>query len=162
MEQLGIQPQALIMQVINFTILVVVLTKLLYKPILTMLDKRQKEIEEGVKLTEKLRLEEEKFAAKREKLLDEARGDARRLLEEAKSAGKEVEKDIIAAATKEAGEIVEKGKADAARIHDELADEMRKEVTTLASIMVERMLTGLTETEQHKIIARNLKDLGKS
>lgn len=150
------------MQVINFTILVVVLTKLLYKPILTMLDKRQKEIEEGVKLTEKLRLEEEKFAAKREKLLDEARGDARRLLEEAKSAGKEVEKDIIAAATKEAGEIVEKGKADAARIHDELADEMRKEVTTLASIMVERMLTGLTETEQHKIIARNLKDLGKS
>jgi F-type H+-transporting ATPase subunit b len=162
MEQLGIQPQALIMQVINFTILVVVLTKLLYKPILGMLDKRRKEIEEGVKLTEKLRLEEEKLTLRREKLLDEARSDARRMLEEAKAAGKEVEKDVIAAAGKEAADIVEKAKADAQRIHDGLADEIRKESATLASEMVTRILSGLTVAEQHKIVARNLKEISKS
>ncbi|MBI3577661.1 F0F1 ATP synthase subunit B [Candidatus Gottesmanbacteria bacterium] len=162
MEQLGIQPQALIMQVINFTILVVVLTKLLYKPILRMLDKRQKEIEEGVKLTEKLRLEEEKLTARRQKLLDQTRAEARRMLEEAKAAGKDVEKEVVAAAQKEAGEIVEKAKAEAARIHDGLASEIRKESATLASAMVARMLTGLSAAEQHKIVARNLKDIAKS
>ncbi len=149
------------MQIVNFTILVVVLTKLLYKPILGMLDKRQKEIEEGVKLTEKLRLEEEKQAEKREKLLDEARADARQILDEAKTAAKEVEKDIVAAATREAAEAVEKGKMDTQRIHDGLVDEIRKESATLASEMVTRILSCLTAEEQHKIVARNLKELSK-
>lgn len=162
MEQLGIQPQALVTQVVNFTILLVVLTKFLYKPILKTLDKRKKEIEEGVALTEKLRLEEEKLSQKREKVLDEARGQARQILEEAKAAGKGAERDMVATAQSEASEIIEKAKADAKHIHDSLGEEIRKESAKLAAEMTSRILSGLSSSEQHKIIARQIKELPSS
>ena len=54
MEKLGIEPILLLTQVINFTILVVVLTKFLYKPILKMLDERKKKIEEGLTLSREM------------------------------------------------------------------------------------------------------------
>ncbi len=159
MEKLGIQPTQLLLQAINFAIMVVVLTKLLYKPITSMLEKRRKEIEEGLALTDKLREEEEKLKIKREKILDEARAEGRRILEEAKVAGKERELEITAAAQREATEIVEKGKADAKRIHDSLADEIRKESVKLAAEMAGRILAGMSASERHKIISRQLREL---
>lgn len=47
MEQLGIEPQLLLAQLVNFLIILFVLSKLLYKPILGMIEKRKKEIAEG-------------------------------------------------------------------------------------------------------------------
>jgi len=58
MEKLGIEPSLLLAQIINFAIIVVVLSKLLYKPILSMLEKRKREIEESLRLTDKLRADE--------------------------------------------------------------------------------------------------------
>lgn len=48
MEQLGIDAKLLVAQMVNFLIIVFVLSKILYKPILTMLDKRRKEIEKRI------------------------------------------------------------------------------------------------------------------
>lgn len=157
MEQLGIQPQAFVMQLVNFTILVVVLTKLLYKPILGILEKRQKEIAESVAITEKLRQDEEKQAAKREKYLVEAKKEAHLILEEAKKEGKAAEQQIIDQAHKEAQEILAKAELDAKRIQESLRDDMARQSAHLARSMAERILVGLTREEQHKIIARNLK-----
>lgn len=162
MEQLGIQPQALFLQIVNFTILLVVLTKLLYKPILRMLEKRQKEIAESVALTEKLRIDEEKMTAKREKYLDEAKKEAHLVLEEAKKAGKATEKDIVDQAHKEAQDLLTKASEDAKRMHESLHDAIAKESAELARSMVTRILAGLTSQEQHKIIARNMKSIAKS
>lgn len=162
MDKLGIQPTQLLLQAINFAIMVVVLTKLLYKPITGMLERRRKEIEEGLALTAKLREEEEKLKIKREKVLVEARSEARQILEEAKKAGKEAEKAITGAAQQEAAEIIEKGKTDAQRIHDSLGDEIRKESAKLAAEMAGRILAGMSAAEQHKIISRQLKEISKS
>ena len=42
MEKLGIEPQLLLAQLVNFGIIIFVLSKFLYKPILDMLEKRKK------------------------------------------------------------------------------------------------------------------------
>jgi len=54
MEKLGIEPTLLLAQILNFLIIAFVLTKILYKPILQLLDKRKKTIEEGLRLTQKM------------------------------------------------------------------------------------------------------------
>ena len=41
MEQLGIEPKLLAAQLVNFSIILFVLTKLLYTPILSILEKRK-------------------------------------------------------------------------------------------------------------------------
>src|SRR3989344_1278848 len=126
MEKLGIEPSLLLAQLINFSIIVVVLTRFLYKPILGMLAKRKKEIEEGLAITERMRAEEEKLGLRKEKLLAEARKEARVILEDAKKQGKDMGSEIVAAAHKEAGEIIQKAKRDADATHESLSGEIRK------------------------------------
>lgn len=160
MEKLGIEPSLLLAQIINFSIIVVVLTKFLYKPILAMLAKRKKEIEEGLAITERLRLEEEKFGVRREKLFNEARKEARVILEDAKTQGKDLEKEIVAGAHKEAQEIIEKAKREALATHESLSGNIRKEAVLLAASMARRLIGGvLSPADQHKLIAKHLKEL---
>lgn len=163
MEKLGIEPSLLLAQIVNFAIIVVVLTKLLYKPILGMLEKRKKEIEEGLAITERMRQEEEKLGARREKLIADARKEARVILEDAKKQGKDAERDIVATAHKEAAEIIEKAKRDVAATHEALAGDIRAEAVELASAMAKRLVAGiLSPADQHKLIAKHLAHLGKA
>lgn len=162
MEKLGIEPSLLLAQIINFGIIVVVLTKLLYKPILEMLAKRKKEIEEGLAITERMRVEEEKLGARKEKLFSEARREARLILEDAKKQGKDVERDIVANAHKEAAEIIEKAKREVRAEHDALAGDIRRESVVLAAAMAKQLVASiLSPRDQHKLIAKHVAVLGK-
>ena len=53
MEALGIDLKLLIAQVVNFGILLFVLSKFLYKPVVTMLEERQKKAEQTIKDSDK-------------------------------------------------------------------------------------------------------------
>jgi F-type H+-transporting ATPase subunit b len=160
MEKLGIEPKLLIAQIINFLIIVFVLSKLLYKPILNMLAKRKKEIEEGLKLTEKMREEEENFKEKKQKMLETTRGEATAILEEARKQAKVEEKDIIAAAHKEAESIIIKGKAEAERARVEMEKGVKKSAIELAILMSKRLLNGvLSNEDKHKLITKHVKEL---
>lgn len=160
MEQLGIEPKLLLAQVINFLVIVFVLSKVLYKPIITMIDKRKREIEEGLTLTQKMREEEEKMQAKKVKLLEETRKEGRVVIEEAKKQAKEVEKDLIAQAQKQTEEIVAKGKADVERLHATMQKEIRKEATDLSVRMAKRLLASvLSAKDQHALIEKHIKEL---
>lgn len=160
MEQLGIEPKLLFAQIINFTIIVFVLSKLLYKPILGMLEKRKKTIEEGLALTEKMKAEEAKLKQRGEKILDEARKEARGILEEAKKQGKSAEKDIIAEAHEQAADVIAKGKADISRDREGMEKGVREQAVILATAMAKRLLVGvLSEKDQHTMVAEQLKEL---
>lgn len=162
MEKLGIEPSLLLAQIVNFTIITVVLTKLLYKPILGMLEKRKKQIEESLALTERLRMEEEKMQARREKLLSEARKEARIIIDEAKRQGRQAEQEIIVAAHREAGEINEKTKREVAALHEALSGDIQRESVELAGMMAKQLVGSvLTSADQHKLIEKYLQEAGK-
>jgi len=160
MDKLGIQPTLLIAQIVNFAIIVFVLTKLLYKPILEMLEKRKKEIAEGLRLTEKMREEEEKMEQKKQKLLVTARKEGQEIIEEARKQAKEEEKEIIAEAHKEAEAIIAKGKVDIDTMRTEMEKGVRDSAIDLAVAMTKRLLTNiLSNDDKHKLIAKHVKDL---
>lgn len=160
MEQLGIEPKLLLAQIVNFTIIMVILSKLLYKPILAMLAKRKKEIEEALALTERLRADEEKTAAKREKIVTGAHQEAAAIVDEAKKQAKLEEHEIIALAHKGAEEILVKAREEAGRIKEGVLADGRRAAVDLAVVMAKRLLTAVLSTkEQHVLISRHLKDL---
>lgn len=160
MEQLGIEPKLLIAQLINFAIIVVVLQKLLYKPILDMLSKRKREITEGVAITERMRVEEEKFKEKQEKAFAKAREDALEIIESAKKQAKEVEKELVADAHTQASMIITRAKSEATAVEKAAQTSLRKEAVGLALTMAKRLLSSvMTAKEQHAFIAKRMKDL---
>lgn len=160
MEQLGIQPTLLLAQIINFAIIVVVLSKLLYKPILNLLEKRRKEIEEGLKITQRLRQEEDKLKARREQMLADARKEGHVVLEDARAVAKEEQKEILVNAREEAEDIIAKGKAEVERLRGELTKKLERDAVDLAVSMARRILTKtLSSQDQHKILSSHMNEL---
>ncbi len=162
MEQLGIEPNLLLAQIVNFLIIFFVLSKLLYKPILGMLEKRKKEITAGLELTEKMRLEEEKLNVRKEKLLDEARKEARNIVEAGKKEADAQAKEIVESAHKASQDIIEKGKEDVVELRAGMQKDVRRAAVDIAQAMTKQLLSQvLTPADQHKLIQKHLKELEK-
>lgn len=162
MEQLGIEPKLLLAQIVNFGIIMFVLTKVLYKPILEMLEKRRTEIQKGLDLTRKMEEEEQKQNEKREKLMDQARKDVRKLLDEAAVNGRAREKEIVDEARKEATEIIEKARSEVEKIKSDAMQDVKKQSVDMAVAMASRLTRDILDKDvQHKLIAKQLKELEK-
>lgn len=162
MEKLGIDPTMLITQIINFTIMVVILTKFLYKPILKMLDERKKKIEDGLELAEKMKLKEEELQKEKEKILDQAKEEGQKIIEEYKNRAKKAELEIIMAANNESAEIKEKAKNELGREREKMQDDLQKQVLSIALAMTKTVVDQiLDKNAQSDLIEKKLKLLEK-
>jgi F-type H+-transporting ATPase subunit b len=162
MEQLGIEPNLLLAQIVNFLIILFVLSKLLYKPVLGMLEKRKKEITAGLELTEKMRAEEEKMTVRKEKLLEEARKEARNIVEGGKKEAEAEAHDIVEAAHEASQGIIAKGKEEVGELRAGMEKDVRKAAVNIAQAMTKQLLSQvLSDADQHKLIQKHLKDLEK-
>ena len=163
MENLGIQPISLLLQSINFLLLLLILKKFLYKPILKVLADRKKKIEEGLSYSDKMKSEFEKSEKKRDEILVRARSDGKTIIEEAKRAAKKREEELLEKAQREAQEIIAKGKREIEAMKEDLAKDLRLEAVMIAEKIVEKVIKeALTENTQKALIDRKIKEIAKS
>lgn len=162
MEKLGVEPFQLLIQIFNFVVMFLVLSKLLYKPILKVLDQRRKKIEEGLQYAEKMKEEMEKNDRKREEIISESKNQARKIIEEGKKSGRLVETEIIEKAHKEAEEIIAKGRSELALERIEMEKQLRGKTISIATNMVESILRQILDKNyQKEVINKKIKELEK-
>lgn len=160
MEQLGIQPIQLVTQIINFVVLVFLLKKFLYKPILKMLDERKKKIEEGLHSAQEMKKELAQNQEKQEELLKLAREEGRSIVDEARKTAKKVGEDIVEEAKKESAAVVVKGKQEVEAQKKQLEKSIQEDTVTVASAIVEKLIGSImTEKEQKHLIDKRIKEL---
>lgn len=163
MEALGIEPIYLLAQIVNFAIIFFLLRKFLYKPVLNMLDKRKAEVAESVDRVGRMEKEEEKLKEKHEKLLADARKEAKSIIEEAKKQLEKQKKELAAKAHDQSSEIIAKARQQAEQLLKENESVMRKQAVELASAMVVKLVPQVLSSDDHrKLIATHLKNLEKS
>ncbi len=85
LENLGIDWKLLLAQVINFAILLWVLKRFAYKPMLDMMDARTKRIEKGLSDADQAGKKLAEIEAKEKEVLAEARAEAKRTIAEAEA-----------------------------------------------------------------------------
>jgi F-type H+-transporting ATPase subunit b len=160
MENIGIEPRQLLMQLINFTLMIVILTKLLYKPIIKMLDDRKKKIEDSLIMAEKTKEELEKTEKKREEVIKKAVLESKEIIEEAKKTAKKVEAEIIEKAQEEAKAVLEKGKKDLESERALMEKELKRQTIEIASNIAEKAIGQiLSGPNQQKLIEKKLNEL---
>jgi F-type H+-transporting ATPase subunit b len=163
MEKLGIDIWLLLTQVVNFTIMVVVLNKFLYQPILRKLKERQQKIEAGLAFTEKSRIEEEKQIKKRAEALADAREEARAIIETAKKDGKRLKDELLTEGRKEAAHQLIKQEKEMNGKLEEFSAQLTAPTVEIAAGMVGRLLPKiLSEEAQHQLIHDELRKLEKT
>ena len=150
---LGIDINILVAQIINFAIVVFVLQRFLYKPVLTMLDKRRKEIQVGLLLKTDMEEEKEKLADKRKKIVKEASVEAQRIVAAAITDAKKEGERIIEEARVEAKAEFDKKMAEVSRERAKIVDEARQKALDYAIILSEKILGAkLTKAEQERLL----------
>jgi F-type H+-transporting ATPase subunit b len=92
---------------VTFSILLFILTKFAWKPILAMIKEREQTIENSLNEANKARAEMSHLVAKNEELLNLAKEERNAILHEAKEAAEKVKTDIVARAQKEAEEKIQ-------------------------------------------------------
>lgn len=140
MEALGIDLKTLIFQLINFGLLLFILTKLLHKPIKKLLEDRQKEIAEGLANAEKAKEQLAQAEADRQARLAEAEKEGRALIDEVKTRATELEHKLSAEAQAKAESLVARTKADLEQEKAQLKQELRGELAAMVVTATEKVL----------------------
>lgn len=147
LNQFGIEWHILLAQAVNFGILLFVLTKFVYRPVIRFLDARRKMIVED---HQKHRGLEEKLSAierVKKEILREARIRSEEILKEAKRGTSA----LLDEARQEAAEEIGKLKADAKRAieaeREKLHEEFRREAGELVTQALERAFGNLATRE---------------
>ncbi len=120
----------IIMQVINFLLLLYILKRFLYAPLQKFMDDRQAAISNDLGNAEKNRLEAEKLLEEQKHLLREAKQESLKIREEAEADARQ-ERDEIIKETKEKAQSILKEN------QDQLASEMEKMKVSLVDYLAE-------------------------
>lgn len=157
MEKLGIDLSTILIQIVNFGILVFVLNKFMYKPVIKAIKAKKAELDEIETGKAKLSANEGKIEVEREKIVKAAQNEKRELLQNAKSEAEANKKVVLEKAKKEAKVILEKARKEVAAEKEKLARTYEKDVTDAAFALSEKVIGKLVEK---KSLEKAMKDLG--
>jgi len=164
LQQLGIQWPKLIAQVVNFAIVLFILWKFAYQPVLAMLAQRREKIAEGMANAEKIKAELAAAEASRRQILDKASVDAGKFIEEARVAAAKILEQETQKAIATANDIIVKARqaneTELARMKTELRREVGRLVVSTTAKVTGKILTAddqnrLAEETNRQLAAQN-------
>jgi F-type H+-transporting ATPase subunit b len=154
---LVVHPFWVLVSIVNFLVILYLLRRYLWGPILTVLATRAEKIREGLEMAEAARAERERMKAEVERLLADARRDAQAIAERMTKAAEAAAADIRAQAKTEADRIRERGREDAKQLHDQALAQLRTELAGMVVLAASRVLGREVKAEQHReLIERSL------
>ncbi len=157
-----LQPEIglLLWTIITFLLLVAILAKIGWKPVLKALNNREGKIKGDLERAEAANKEAERLRSELESKLGEAHKTMQDMLSQAKAEGDKAKSQILVTARDEAQKIVEKGRTDLAQETEKLKGDLRKEVAGLAVMVAEKALSHAVDNRVHeKILEDSLKEI---
>lgn len=154
--------KSLIIQAVNFAILLWLLTKLLYKPLLAKMDERtnaiQKSLDEAQAARAQAQKERDEFAAK----IQAANAEAQRIRAEALKDASDEQRRLVEAAKAEAARLVAGARQEMDQDVRRARQELRQEVADLAIAISERLIKkSLNDTDHRRIVDDAIAHMGQ-
>jgi len=153
---LGISAPIFIAQLVNFLIVLVVLWKFAYKPIVERLDKRSEEIERGLKNAEDAEKRLNAVADEREKVIAAAKSEATQILEVSRAEAEEQKKDLVAKAKQEVERVVTQGKTQLQSEKESMLREAKKDIVEIAIAAATKILAESVDEKKSKELAEHV------
>ncbi len=150
MEAIGINPQLLVAFLINFLVLFGLLTAVLYKPILKILDERQAKIKESLEQAEKIKEQTTRSEEQVKAAIETARKEGQSIIAQASQIAEKIKEEAKDGARKEAETIISKAKDDIKLERDKSIAELRNEFANLTVLAAERVIKESLDTQKHK------------
>lgn len=148
--------------IIVFVILIIVLWKLVLKPVNNMITKRQEEIRGTIDDADRKSLEAGKYLEEQKKSIDKARLEAKKIINEGKEAARKIKDEIEGQASEKSKLMLESALTEIRSEKDRSINEVKDEMIDIALSASQKMISkSLSEEDHKKLIEESLKDLGK-
>jgi len=156
------RPGSMLWTIISFLVLLFVLRKWAWKPILAALEKREQTIKNDLDGARNEREKAEQLRQQYQENLAGAKKESQQIIQEARRAAEEVKDTTIREAKDAARNTVEKAKLEIEAQRVKASRELKAEVAALSVETVRRILRhGMTQQDQERIISAGLKELDK-
>ena len=156
---LGLTLPSFIGQLINFLILLGLLTFFGYKPIRKMLDERSERIKKSMEHAEATKQEYERAQVEIQKQISKAREEGQSIVGQSEKAGERIKEEARQEARKEAHTIVERTRQELERERNKALNELRKEFVNTAILAAEKVISETLDREKHRsLIEKTLEE----
>lgn len=162
LTRFGIEPTLLLAQIVNFIIILFVLKKFFYKPIVKTLEDRKARIEESLNNADLIEEKLQKTEEKTSKIIEDASQNAKEIIAGAKSEAQRIADTALVDARKTQEEIVAAARVQIDSQREEMQKQLEQETLILVSEVVKKVLgRNLKEAEKSKLTAEALTEIGK-
>ncbi|MDO4581987.1 MAG: F0F1 ATP synthase subunit B [Bacillota bacterium] len=162
MEILGLNLAEFIFAIVNFLLLLWLLKKFLYKPILKMLDDRKAGIDEALDQAAAAR---EEVAATAENLrleIAKARAEAESIIGDARQRGEAARDEIVRAAREEAQALSSNALQQIEREKEKALADLKGQIADMAIMAAEKLLSEkLTAEQEQALLDKYVKEVGR-
>lgn len=150
-----INPGLSIWTTIVFIVLVLVLRKFAWRPILQVLEEREEKIRSSLEQAERARAEAAELLKQNERNMARAEEEYQRIIREAKTIGEKMKDEIIARAHQQAQRNLQLAREEIARETEAAKQRLRVEVADLAIRAAEKILDETLDAPRHRRLVEN-------
>ena len=162
MEKLGINPILILAQIVNFVIILFLLKKFLYQPIIKILDERKKKAEETEELNDQAKVKVGEIEGKEKEVIKKAKTEAVKIIAEAKADAQKEKETLIAKNEKEMDVSRKKMESGIEAEKAKVIKEAKDNTAEVAILISEKLLKESIDSKKHKgLINQAIKDLEK-
>ena len=160
---IGISPVELIIQLINTFLVFFILSKLLFKPVLGIIEAREKEIQSNLAEGERTKAEGEKFRKEYEEKLNSAKEQGLEIIKQATLRADKKSEEIISTAKNEAMSIKEKASKDIEQERQKVMNEVKDDISSIALLAASKVIENDIDASKHeKLINDFIKEVGET
>lgn len=155
----GIQLGALIGYSIDFFILLFVLQKFTYKPLLKYLEERRKKIEHDAQLSVEITQRKEQIDQEYAQAMKKAQTESDHIIERAREIAGQMEEKIVSQAHEQAQQIEAKMKKQMAQERQEMYEALKEEVSGLVVAVTRKLIAEeLPAQKQERIVQESIRE----
>jgi len=161
LSSMGINAPLLIAQLVNFTLLFILIYMFGFKRILAMLDERSRKVAEGLEKAEQIKQQAAEADKALRAQLDTARKESQAIIAQAAQMGERAKEEAREAAKKEAEILIARAKGEIQRERDEIVESLRREFAEIAILGAEKVIQQRLDREgNRKIVDKVLEESG--
>ncbi|MCH1625138.1 F0F1 ATP synthase subunit B [Ferdinandcohnia quinoae] len=152
----------IIFQLVAFLILLALLRKFAFGPLMGIMKQREEHISNEITAAEQNHQEAKKLADEQREFMKNARVEATQLIENAKKLGDEQKEGIIQAAREEANRLKESAKKEIVQEKEQAVTALREQVASLSVLIASKVIEKeLSQADQEKLINEYIQEVGE-
>lgn len=160
---LSVEPGLMIWTILIFIMLVLILKKYAWGPLLKSLSDREQGIRDSIEKAELIRQESEKILAQNKELLAKADDEARKVIAEGKEMAEKLRNDIMNKTHEDASRMLHQAKTEIEREKVAALNELRGEISNLAIMAAGKLIDeNLDNDKQKKLVEKFINQVPKN